>query len=128
MSYPGNYGYIENTLSLDGDPIDVLVLCDFPLQPLSLITIKLIGVLLMTDEKGVDEKLIAVPTDDVDPSSKDINSLDDLPKSLLEKIKHFFEHYKDTEPKKWVNVQGFKDVNIAYDKYKESIRLYHKHS
>jgi inorganic pyrophosphatase len=127
MSYPGNYGYIENTLSLDGDPIDVLVLCDFPLQPLSLITIKLIGVLLMTDEKGVDEKLIAVPTDDVDPASKDINKLDDLPKSLLEKIKHFFEHYKDTEKNKWVDVQGFKDVNVAYDKYTESIRLYHKH-
>ena len=121
MSYPGNYGYIDKTLSEDGDPIDVLLVCDFPLQPLSLITIKLIGVLMMTDEKGIDEKLIAVPTEDVDPASKDINSLDDLPKSMLAKIKHFFEHYKDTEPKKWVKVQGFKE-KISTKIYSELLK------
>jgi len=126
MSYPGNYGYIENTLSEDNDPIDVLLVCDFPLQPLSLITIKIIGVLMMTDEKGTDEKLIAVPTEDVDPDSEDINNLDDLPKSLLNKIKHFFEHYKDTEKNKWVKVEEFQNAEVAIQKYKESIVRYQR--
>ena len=126
MSYPGNYGYIDKTLSEDGDPIDVLLVCDFPLQPLSLITIKIIGVLMMTDEKGTDEKLIAVPTEDVDPDSKDVNNLIDLPKSLLNKIKHFFEHYKDTETNKWVKVDDFKDAKEAQIIYEESIARYNK--
>lgn len=126
MAYPGNYGYIDNTLSEDGDPIDVLLVCDFPLQPLSLISIKIIGVLMMTDEKGQDEKLIAVPTSDVDPDSEDINTLEDLPKSLLNKIKHFFEHYKDTEKNKWVKVDEFKNAKEAMDIYQESIERYNK--
>ena len=129
MSYPGNYGYIDHTLSEDGDPIDVLLVCDFPLQPLSLITIKIIGVLMMTDEKGTDEKLIAVPTEDVDPDSEGIDSLEDLPKSLLNKIKHFFEHYKDTEKNKWVKVDDFKNAKEAQVIYKESIDRYnHKYN
>ena len=127
MSYPGNYGYIDQTLSEDGDPIDVLLVCDFPLQPLSLITIKIIGVLMMSDEKGTDEKLIAVPTDDVDPDSECINDLTDLPKSLLNKIKHFFEHYKDTEKNKWVKVDGFKNAKEAMVIYQESIVRYNRH-
>ncbi len=129
MAYPGNYGYIDKTLSEDGDPIDVLLVCDFPLQPLSLITIKIIGVLMMTDEKGLDEKLIAVPTEDVDPDSVDINSLADLPKSLVNKIKHFFEHYKDTEKNKWVKVDEFKTAKEAMAIFQESIDRYnHKYN
>ncbi len=124
MSYPGNYGYIDYTLSEDGDPIDVLLVCEFPLQPLSLITIKIIGVLMMTDEKGTDEKLIAVPTEDVDPDSEDINNLSDLPKSLLNKIKHFFSHYKDTEKNKWVKVDDFKNAEEAIVIYQEAIDRY----
>lgn len=127
MSYPGNYGYIDKTLSEDGDPIDVLLVCDFPLMPLSLITIKIIGVLMMSDEKGTDEKLIAVPTDDVDPDSEDVNCLGDLPKSVLKKIKHFFEHYKDTEKNKWVKVDEFKDAKEAMVIYQESIERYNNH-
>lgn len=124
MSYPGNYGYIDNTLSQDGDPIDVLVVCEFPLVPLSLISIKIIGVLMMTDEKGLDEKLIAVPTNDVDPTSEEINDLSDLPKSTVSKIKHFFEHYKDTEKNKWVKVDEFRGRKEALKIYHESIELY----
>lgn len=124
MSYPGNYGYVDKTLSEDGDPIDVLLVCDFPLQPLSLITIKIIGVLMMTDEKGLDEKLIAVPTSDVDPDSEDIHSLDDLPKSLINKIKHFFEHYKDTEKNKWVKVDEFRNAKEAMIIFQESVDRY----
>lgn len=124
MSYPGNYGYIDNTLSQDGDPIDVLVVCEFPLIPMSLVSIKIIGVLIMTDEKGLDEKLIAVPTNDVDPTSEEINDLYHLPKSTLSKIKHFFEHYKDTEKNKWVKVDEFRGAKEAMKIYQESIELY----
>ena len=126
--YPGNYGYIDKTLSEDGDPIDVLLVCDFPLQPLTLISIKIIGVLMMTDEKGTDEKLIAVPTDDVDPDSEGINCLGDLPKSALKKIKHFFQHYKDNEKNKFVEIIGFKDKKYAEKIYLKSLESYANHN
>lgn len=124
MAYPGNYGYIPNTLSKDGDPIDVLMLGDFKILPMTLVKIKIIGVLIMTDEKGQDEKLIAIPHYSVDPTYKNINDLDDIPKHLLSKIKHFFEHYKDTEPDKWVKVEGFKNKEFAEKIYLESKTTY----
>ena len=109
MLYPGNYGYLPNTLSGDGDPLDVLLLCDYPIYPGTVVNVKVIGVLLTTDEKGDDEKIIAVPEDTVDPSSKVIEDLHDIGQHLLNKIEHFFKHYKDNEPHKWVQVKEFQD-------------------
>ena len=124
MAYPGNYGYIEKTLAEDADPIDVLLIADYKLHPLSKIRIRLVGVLLMTDEKGKDEKLLAVPHDSVDPTYHEINDVHDIPKHILKKIKHFFEHYKDTEPNKFVKVEDFADKKEAMKLYDASIERY----
>ena len=128
MLYPGNYGYIPKTLSGDGDPLDILLLCDYPIYPGTVISVKVVGVLLTTDEKGEDEKLIAVPENMVDISSIVINNLSDLGKHLLIKIKHFFEHYKDNEPNKWVKIGEFKDkdetlklIEISKKRYLDSL-------
>ena len=123
MSYPGNYGYFPNTLSGDGDPLDVLMISDYPIYPGILVEVKIIGVLLTTDEKGPDEKIIAVPSEKVDPNYTHINNYSDLPSWTLSKIKHFFAHYKDTESKKWVKVEEFKgreDAIQIYTKAAES--------
>ena len=124
MLYPGNYGYLPDTLSGDGDPLDILLICDYPIYPGTVISAKVIGVLLTTDEKGDDEKLIAVPEDTVDPSSKVINDLPDLGQHILIKIKHFFEHYKDNEPHKWVRVKEFKNRDETLDIIKISRERY----
>ena len=121
MSYPGNYGYIPNTLAGDGDPLDVLLLSDYQIFPGTIIQIKIIGVLITEDEKGPDEKIIAVPGNEVDPAYKEVNDLEDLSVFQLQKIKHFFEHYKDIEDKKWVNVKDFKNAKEAFKIYKNSI-------
>ncbi len=107
MFYPCNYGFVPNTLHADGDPTDVLVRCDFALAPGSVIRCRLIGVLKMEDDGGMDDKLIAVPVEKVDPFSAKIQELTDLPERELERIKHFFEHYKDLEAGKWVKVSGW---------------------
>lgn len=120
MLYPGNYGYFPNTLAGDNDPLDVLLICDYSLYPGVIIEVKIIGVLLMIDEDGQDEKIIAVPSKNVDTNYININSLNDLPKSILSKIKHFFQHYKDNDPNKWSKVGEFKDAEFAekiYTKY-----------
>lgn len=124
MTYPGNYGYIDNTLSNDGDPIDVLMISDCQILPMTLVKVKLIGVLMMKDEKGMDEKLIVVPDNSIDPYYDEMNDINDIPKHLLTKIKHFFEHYKDTEPNKWVKVKGFEDKHNAEKLYNESKKRY----
>ena len=93
MLYPGNYGYIPHTLSGDGDPLDILLICDYPIYPGTVVNVKIIGVLLTTDEKGEDEKIIAVPSKPVDHSFEDINNLGDLGTLMTKRIYHFFEHY-----------------------------------
>jgi inorganic pyrophosphatase len=108
MYYPANYGFVPNTLAEDGDPADILVLGEYPLQAGSVIKCRLIGVLVMEDEAGMDEKLVAVPTTKIDPTFEAVNSLDDLPAAQLNKIKNFFETYKMLEPNKWVKVKEFK--------------------
>lgn len=113
MLYPGNYGYIDNTLADDGDALDILVICDYPLYPGTIINTKVIGVLIMTDEKGIDEKIIAVPSHEVDQNFESVNDITDLPKYTLNKIKHFFEHYKDNEENKWVKVDKFEGKKVA---------------
>ena len=113
MFYPANYGFVPNTLSDDGDPADVLVINEYPLQAGSVIKARLIGVLIMEDESGIDEKLIAVPVSKIDPRYDNIKSLEDLPKITLDRIKNFFETYKMLEPNKWVKVKEYCDLESA---------------
>lgn len=113
MSYPCNYGFIPHTLSDDGDPTDVLVLADMPLLPGCVIAARPIGVLMMEDESGFDEKILAVPTKKAHPLYNDIESHKDLPEILLDKIEHFFKHYKALEKDKWVKIVGWDDKNKA---------------
>ncbi|EAL5740744.1 MULTISPECIES: inorganic diphosphatase [unclassified Campylobacter] len=124
MFYPANYGFIPNTLADDGDPIDVLVLNEYPIQAGAVIPCRLIGVLLMEDESGMDEKLLAVPVSKIDPRYDNIKSLDDLPKASLDKIKNFFETYKMLEPNKWVKVKEFADIEKASEILENSIKNY----
>lgn len=120
MLYPGNYGYIPNTLSGDGDPLDILLLTEYPIIPGCIIKVRIIGVLYTIDEKGNDEKLLAVPSSDVDSNYDDIKALKDLSPIILKKIKHFFTHYKDNDKNKWVNVYDFGDSSLAYNSYLDS--------
>ena len=104
MRYPGNYGFIPHTLSGDGDPVDVLICNNRALQPGAVISVRPVGVLLMEDEAGGDEKIIAVPTSKLTQRYDKVKSYSDLPDITLQQIQHFFEHYKDLEPGKWVKV------------------------
>ena len=124
MFYPANYGFVPNTLSDDGDPADVLVLNEYPLQAGSVIKCRLIGVLLMEDESGVDEKLLAVPVSKIDPRYDDIKTLQDLPKITLDRIKNFFETYKMLEPNKWVKVKDYKGKEEAKAILQKAIESY----
>ncbi|EPV6666888.1 inorganic diphosphatase [Campylobacter lari] len=124
MFYPANYGFIPNTLADDGDPIDVLVLNEYPIQAGAVIPCRLIGVLLMKDESGMDEKLLAVPVSKIDPRYDDIKTLNDLPKASLDKIKNFFETYKMLEPNKWVKVKEFAGIEKASEILENSIKNY----
>lgn len=109
MFYPGNYGFIPHTLSEDGDPCDVIVIGQVPVVPGCVIRCRPVGALLMEDEKGTDEKIIAVPVDALHPFYTDVKSYKDLPSILIEQIAHFFEHYKDLEKDKWVKVSRWLD-------------------
>lgn len=126
MFYPANYGFVPNTLSDDGDPADILVLTTYPLQAGSVVPVKLIGVLITEDESGMDEKLLAVPVSKVDPTFENINSLEDLPKATLNKVKNFFETYKMLEPNKWVKVKDFADKKVATEILEKAIKSYKK--
>ena len=126
MFYPANYGFVPSTLADDGDPADVLVLNEYPLQAGSMIKARLIGVLIMEDESGVDEKLISVPVSKIDPRYDNIKTLEDLPKITLDRIKNFFETYKTLEPNKWVKVKDFKDKQEAQRILQASIDNYKK--
>ena len=120
MMYPGNYGYIPNTLANDGDPLDILMINDTPLLPMSLVKAKIIGVLILQDEAGIDDKIIAVPHKKVDATYENINDINDIPTHQLNKIQHFFKHYKDLEPNKWVKITGFENKKQAIKIYQQS--------
>lgn len=122
--YPANYGFIANTLADDGDPVDILVLNEYPIRAGAVIPCRLIGVLIMEDESGMDEKLLAVPADKIDARYKDIKTLNDLPQAILDKIKNFFETYKILEKDKWVKVQDFKDEKTAIEILEKAIKNY----
>jgi len=113
MFYPGNYGFIPHTLSEDGDPVDILVVTQVPVVPGAIIRCRPVGVLLMTDEKGGDEKIVAVPSDELNPFYTDVRTYEDLPEVLRAQIAHFFQHYKDLEPGKWVSVARWEGPSEA---------------
>lgn len=115
MHYPANYGFVPNTLSGDGDPADVLVISPYTVHPGCVIEARPIGVLITQDEKGYDEKIIAVPSSSVTKECEDVVDIEDLHHSILDKIKHFFEHYKDLEKGKFVKVEGFGDAKKAIE-------------
>ena len=110
MFYPGNYGFIPQTLSEDGDPCDVLVITQVPVAPGALIRARPIGALIMEDEAGHDEKVLAVPVDDLHPFYTGVRDYTDLPPILIDQISHFFKHYKDLEEGKWVTVANWLDA------------------
>ena len=124
MFYPANYGFIANTLADDGDPVDILVLNEYPIQAGAVIPCRLIGVLIMEDESGMDEKLLAVPNSKIDARYDNIKTYTDLPQATLNKIKNFFETYKILEPNKWVKVQDFKDEQAAIEILEKAIKNY----
>lgn len=121
MSYPGNYGFVPHTLSEDGDPIDVLVCNTRPLIPGCVINVRPIGVMLMEDNSGVDEKVLAVPSPHLTQRWNAVRDFTDLPEITLKQIEHFFEHYKDLEPGKWVKIGGWQDAATARRKIAEAI-------
>ena len=107
MHYPCNYGYVPDTLSDDGDPVDVLVITPFALMPGVVVRCRPIGLLKMSDEAGGDTKVLSVPIDKLTPLYRHIETARDLPEMVLLQITHFFAHYKDLEPGKWVKVEGW---------------------
>jgi len=121
MRYPGNYGFIPDTLSDDGDPIDVLVCNTRALVPGAVISCRPVGVLIMEDDGGLDEKVIAVPAPHISRRYDNVHNFDDLPSISLEQIQHFFEHYKDLEPGKWVKIQQWADATTAKQFIQEAI-------
>lgn len=124
MYYPCNYGYVPHTLSDDGDPVDVLVATPVPLISGSVIRCRPVGMLNMTDEAGQDAKVLAVPIDKLCKMYKDADSPECLPPVLIAQIAHFFEHYKDLEPGKWVKVEGWVGADAAKQEILDSIQRF----
>ncbi|MCX7327271.1 MAG: inorganic diphosphatase [Hyphomicrobiales bacterium] len=121
MRYPGNYGFIPHTLSEDGDPCDVLVANTRPIIPGAVIAVRPIGVIMMEDEGGGDEKIIAVPVPKLTKRYENVHNYTDMPQITRDQIQHFFEHYKDLEPGKWVKLTGWGDAEKARSLILEAI-------
>ncbi|MYM68137.1 inorganic diphosphatase [Pseudoduganella sp. FT55W] len=126
MHYPCNYGYVPNTLSADGDPVDVLVITPFPLIPGVVVRCRPIGVLKMTDEAGEDAKVLAVPVDKVLSIYSHWQKPEDLNELRLRQIQHFFEHYKDLEKGKWVKIEGWHGPEAAKEEILAGVANYEK--
>jgi len=122
MHYPFNYGFIPGTLAEDGDPVDVLVVSDQPVVPGSVIRARPIGMLIMEDEAGKDEKVVAVPVSKLDPQFDHIQDVAHLPEIRREKVKHFFEHYKDLEPGKWVKLKDWRGKEEAEEYIRKAVK------
>ena len=121
MRYPANYGFVPHTLSDDGDPLDVLCIGRRPLIPGCVLRVRPIGVLLMEDEAGGDEKILAVPIRKLTAFYETVENYTDLPAIQVAQIEHFFAHYKDLEPNKWVKVVGWRDADVARRMVMEAI-------
>ena len=126
MMYPSNYGFVPQTLAGDGDPVDVLVVTPFPLQPSVVVRCRALGLIKMEDESGIDAKLVSVPVEKVCPMYECIQTLEDLPDLLRQQMVHFFEHYKDLEKSKWVKVQGWGTVDDAKAELIDGIARFRK--
>ena len=113
MRYPANYGFVPHTLGEDGDPLDALVITRSPIIPGAVIKVRPVGVLLMDDDKGGDEKLITVPVDATFPYYREVMGHEDLPPIVTQQIQHYFQHYKDLEPGKWAKLKGWGDAEVA---------------
>jgi inorganic pyrophosphatase len=124
MFYPANYGYIPQTLAEDGDPVDVLVVTPHALQAGVVLRCRILGMLNMEDEAGIDTKLIALPIEKICPFYSHIKTLEDLPPLLLQQITHFFEHYKDLEAGKWVKVKEWSGIQAAHQEILAGISRY----
>ena len=118
MAFPGNYGFIPQTHGEDGDPLDVLLISTYPVSPGVVIPSRVVGMLEMGDEEGIDTKIIAVPTKKVDPFYQHVENIDDLDETLKKKIQHYFNRYKELEPGKWVKTKNF----LAKEKALEAIK------
>ncbi|MFO1127587.1 MAG: inorganic diphosphatase [Rhodospirillales bacterium] len=114
MYYPFNYGFIPHTLSEDGDPVDAAVISQVAVSPGVIIRSRPVGVLIMEDEKGIDEKILCVPVDELHPYFANVSSYRELPQILCEQVTHFFDHYKDLEKGKWVKVQRWGEPDEAF--------------
>lgn len=126
MYYPVNYGYVPHTLSEDGDPVDVLVVTPVPLISGSVIPCRAVGMLKMTDEAGVDAKILAVPINKLTTMYESIHTVSDLPQHLLRSLEHFFQHYKDLETGKWVKIDGWQGVEAAHQEVMSSIARFNQ--
>ena len=124
MFYPCNYGFVPHTLADDGDPVDVMVIGRMPVQPGAVLPARVIGVLELEDEAGGDEKILAVPAPKITPLYAKVNSWTDIPEIDLDRIKHFFEHYKDLEPNKWTRVGNWRDPDVAHDIMQKAMDAY----
>ena len=124
MHYPCNYGYIPHTLSSDGDPVDVLVLAPYPLITGSVVRVRPVGVLLMTDQAGDDPKVLAVPVKELSSDYDHVHTHEDLPATLIDQIAHFFEHYKELDEGKWARVEGWRGVASAKQEITDGILQY----
>jgi inorganic pyrophosphatase len=126
MHYPCNYGYVPDTLSDDGDPVDVLVITPFALMPGVVVRCRPIGLLRMSDEAGGDTKILSVPIDRLTPLYRHIETARDLPEMVLSQITHFFAHYKDLEPGKWVKVEGWGSPEEAKKEIVDGVKRFRK--
>lgn len=122
FTYPTDYGYFEDTLGLDGDPVDALVLLEYPLFPGVGVKVRPVGQLLMEDDGGIDTKVICVPAKD--PRWQHIQDIKDVPKHTLDEIEHFFLHYKDLEPGKWAKLNGWEGVEAAEKTVTEGVERF----
>lgn len=122
MQYPFNYGFVPNTMSEDGDPLDIIVLSEKQVMPGVVIPSQIIGMLEMEDEEGIDTKVLAVPTKKVDPLFGDFKDIQDVPEAIKNKLKHFFENYKTLEPGKWVKIKDWKGKEEALEALKASMK------
>jgi len=122
MRYPCNYGFIPHTLADDGDPADVLLANRTPIMPGAVVRCRPLGVLIMEDEAGMDEKILMVPVDDLHPFYSGVKSYTELPEIFLDQIAHFFQHYKDLEKGKWVKIKGWEGPEKAAELIEAAIK------
>ncbi|HLD01471.1 MAG TPA: inorganic diphosphatase [Patescibacteria group bacterium] len=122
MSFPTNYGFVPNTFADDGDPLDVMVLSEYPVAPGTVIPCVVIGMLEMEDEAGIDTKILAVPSAKIDPLYGMFTSIDDVPEAIKNKLKHFYENYKSLEPGKWVKLKNWLGKTEALEAVSASLK------